>query len=89
MIWYKTQYDGTLKEIEVEKETDKFIFVENYRKDGFDRVQKKASYANYFKTKKEAVDFMIKEAESKKLVLENSLKALKNFIEKVKNDNPF
>lgn len=89
MIWYKVIYDGSIKEIEVEKETDKFLFVQNYKKDGFDRIAKKANYANCFKTKKEAVNFIIKEAEYKKLVLENKLKALNNFIEKVKNENRY
>lgn len=88
MIWYKTQYDGEVKEIKVEKETEKFIFVQNFRGDGLDRIQKIASYANYFKTKKEAVDFMIKEAENKKKILKNNIKSLNELIDKIKLYNP-
>lgn len=87
MIWYKPQYDGSIKEIEVEKETDKFIFVKKFKGDGFDRILKRGQFANYFKTKKEAIEFVLKRAEDKKTNLENSLKAVNNFIEKFKKEN--
>jgi len=87
MIWYKPQYDGIIKEIEVEKETDKFLYTKSFRGDRLDRNLKRGQSSNYFRTKKEAIEFILKEAEDKKKFLEIKLMAVNNFIEKFKNEH--
>jgi hypothetical protein len=53
---------SSIEEVEIEKETDKFVIFKNLNWRGKPhRDAKRTSYRNYFKTKPEAVNFLLEE----------------------------
>lgn len=85
-IWYKAGHHSStlIDEVEVIEETEQFITYtyDFYGKGGTIRSKKRSNYDNYFKTREEAVEFLLEKAEKRaeyaKRASETALKDLLN-----------
>ena len=79
MKWYKVSYDNKITEVEVEKETDKCVYVKG------NRNNKIGNYECYYPTFQEAHDVVLKKLENRlsntKHILEGLEKELTKFKE--------
>ena len=79
MKWYKVSYDNKITEVEVEKETDKCVYVKG------NRNNKIGNYECYYPTFQEAHDVILKKLENRlsntKHILEGLEKELTKFKE--------
>lgn len=66
MIWFKTSWmsDHEYREVEIIKETPKFIYVKNFGGTPY-RELKKSTYSTYHKTEEEAYSFLKKRLQDK------------------------
>lgn len=82
MKYYKTKSRGTLiVEVEVTKETDKFVYAISEYNGREERVMKISHYAKYFKTFEEAKEFLKTECEGKIKLAQSKLEILSEELE--------
>ena len=83
MIFYKTGgFNEIIEEVEIFRETDSFVIIklQNGRER---RDAKRSNYANYFKTKKEAYDFVLEKALKNKDHFEKALSSATNRLNEI------
>ena len=86
MKYYKTgSYGKLIKEVEVTKETDKFVYIINENNGKEERVGKLGNYLNYFKTYDEAKCFLETKKKIKIEQLEASLKRERLELQEIDN----
>lgn len=75
--WRARKGSLELIEYDIERETDSCIWINNRR------VLKRSSFDNYFKTRLEALDFLLKYANSRLAITKSQLEAADTYRESV------